>query len=87
MRLALYCAFFPLTGIFLIGTGLSGKRRRWPHLLMAAFLLILLNACGGSGSSSTGTGSGPQTYNVKVQGTTAAQPNPVTITIAGLTVQ
>ena len=27
------------------------------------------------------------TYNVKVQGTTSSQPNPVTITIAGLTVQ
>ncbi|MGO8794943.1 MAG: hypothetical protein ACLQLC_08980 [Candidatus Sulfotelmatobacter sp.] len=87
MRLTLFCTFLPLAGILFIGTGLRDRRRRWLHLLAVAFFLILLNACGGSGSSSTGTGSGPQTYNVKVQGTTAAQPNPVTITIAGLTVE
>ncbi len=87
LRLIMYGAFLPMLGIVSVGAGLRNKRRRWLYPPLVCMLLILLNACGGSSSSSTGTGSGPQTYNVKIQGTTAAQPNPVTITIAGLTVQ
>jgi hypothetical protein len=89
----LYCAFVslvPLAGILLGGLSrrdrLQGKRSLWLVLAGLCLLLVLFNACGGGGSSSTGTNPELGTYNVKVQGTTIAQPNPVTITIAGLTV-
>jgi hypothetical protein len=88
-RLLFYCAFVPLAGILLVGAGRrngqQSKRRYWPWLAGLCVFLILLNACGGSSSTSRNPELG--TYNVKVQGTTSAQPNPVTITIAGLTVQ
>jgi len=51
-------------------------------LAFIGVLLLTLMACGGGGSSS-----GSTTYTIKIQGTTAAQPNPVTITTASLTVQ
>jgi hypothetical protein len=83
-------AFVPLAGILLAGAGFrkkkQSKRNIWAILAGLALLLILLNACGGGGSSSSGSG-GPRTYNVKVQGITTSQPNPVTITTAVLTVQ
>ncbi len=87
MRLALYCALLPLAGIVFAGAGLRNKRRRLLYLPGLIIFLTLLNACGGASSSTTPTGPQSQTYNVKVQGTTATQPNPVTIAIAGLTVQ
>jgi hypothetical protein len=84
-----FVAFVPLAGILFAGMGLrNGRRSKWQLSLWLAGLcvfLILLNACGG-GSSSTPLNRELGTYNVKVQGTTSAQPNPVTITIAGLTV-
>jgi sugar lactone lactonase YvrE len=89
MRPQLYFAFLafaPLAGILFAGVGLRNKRRRWLWLAGLCVFLILLNACGGS-SSPGSTNPELGTYNVKVQGTTTAQPNPVTITIAGLTVQ
>jgi hypothetical protein len=88
MRPQLYFAFLafaPLAGILFAGVGLRNKRRRWLWLAGLCVFLILLNACGGS-SNSTPTNPELGTYNVKVQGTTTAQPNPVTITIADLTV-
>ena len=77
-------AFAPLAGIMFAGFGLGNKRRRWLVLAGLGVFLILLSACGGGGS---GSKSGSTTYNVKVQGTTIAQPNPVTITTATLIVQ
>jgi len=85
MRPQLFFAFVPLSGILFAGVGLGNRRRRWLLLAGLCVFLLLLNACGG-GNSGSGT-RGPVTYNVKVQGATAAQPNPVTITTAVLTVQ
>jgi hypothetical protein len=83
-------AFAPLASFLFAGIGrrnrLYNKRQLWLWLGGLCVLIILLNACGGSGSSSPPMNPELGTYNVKVQGTTAAQPNPVTITVAGLTV-
>jgi hypothetical protein len=83
-------AFMPLAGILLLG----GKRNRHARLLwivIACALLIGLPACGKQSNSGSGGGGGGVsevgTYTIQVQGTTAAQPAPVTITTAGLTVQ
>jgi hypothetical protein len=82
-------AFMPLAGILL----LCGKRNRHARLLwivIACALLIGLPACGKQSNSGSGGGGGVSevgTYTIQVQGTTAAQPAPVTITTAGLTVQ
>ena len=81
LQLVFGIAFAPLAGILFAGVGL-GKRRRWLLLAGLGVSLILLNACGGASSSTSGT-----TYNVQVQGTTTAQPGPVTITTATLIVQ
>ncbi len=88
VRLQLYFAFVPLAGILFAGTGGRSKRRRWLWLALLCILLILLNGCGGGGGSNSGP-TNPElgTYNVQVQGTTSAQPNPVTITTVGLNVQ
>ena len=78
-------AITPLAGILLI-TG--NRRRRKAHLVwlgMICILLLGLIACGG-GSSNNSTPP-PTTYNIQVQGTTAAQPTPVPITMVKLTVQ
>jgi hypothetical protein len=56
---------------------------RWICLAFAGIFLLALIACGGNSSSSSGS----TTYTIKIQGTTAAQPNPFTITTASLTVQ
>ena len=78
-----YFAFAPLAAIVL----LTGRKRklagRAVWLGMICFLFFVLMACGGGSSSSTA----PQTYNIQVQGTTAAQPTPVTITTVTLTVE
>jgi hypothetical protein len=88
MGLHLYLAFFPLAGLLLASVGPRNKRRHWPWLAGACVFLLMLTACGGSGSShSSGTNPELGTYNVKVQGATSGQSNPVTITTAGLTVQ
>ncbi len=89
-RLYFAFAFVPLVGILFAGFGLRNQRRNkryvWLWLVGLCLVLVLLNACGGGGNSAP---MNPElgTYNVKVQGTTSSQPNPVTITIAGLTVQ
>jgi type 1 fimbria pilin len=59
-------------------------------LVLAILILLTLTACGGSSSNSpTAAKQNPETgsYKIQVQGTTAAQPNPVSITTVGLTVQ
>ena len=83
-RSPIYAAFIPLAGfLFLGGKSLKGQRR-WGSIILLCLFLIGLVACGGGGGSS---GTNPVSYTIKVQGTTTAQPNPVTITSAGLTVQ
>ncbi len=94
IRLAIYGSFLPLAAIFFVGAGSfkTGRRKKQNWLALAglcAFLtLMLMSACGGAGNSGS-TQRNPElgTYNVRVQGATTAQPNPVTITVAGLTVQ
>jgi len=87
LRIYFAFIFLPLAGIVFAGVGHNRQKRNKQRLWLAGLgiLLILLNACGGGGGSSPGSSS--TTYNVKVQGVTAAQPNPVTITVAVLTVQ
>jgi NHL repeat-containing protein len=87
MRLRFFVAFLPMAGILFADFGRRNKRRLRLSLAGLCVLLVLLNGCGGAASSSTSTNPELGTYNVKVQGTTSAQPNPVTITVVGLTVQ
>jgi sugar lactone lactonase YvrE len=87
--------FMPLAGILLIGGKPRNRYPRWLWVVLLCVLLVALIACGG-GSSSSGSGPGsspgsPQNpevgnFTINVQGTTAAQPSPITITTVGLTV-
>ncbi len=85
-----FVAFVPLAGIVFGGFGGRNKQRNqrqlWLWLAGLCVFLLLLTACGGGSSTTTPVNPELGTYNVKVQGTTSAQPNPVTITIAGLNV-
>jgi trimeric autotransporter adhesin len=79
----MYVAFIPLSGFLLLGGKPRHRQRRWACLVLLCVVLAALVACGGaSGPSPNST-----TYTIKIQGTTTAQPNPVTITTAGLIVQ
>jgi trimeric autotransporter adhesin len=81
---ALFIGLTPLAGILLLGN----LRRRSCRSLLGAIslgLVLALGACGGN-SSSTPPPSGT-TYNIQIQGTTKAQPTPITITTIKLTVQ
>jgi hypothetical protein len=80
----LYVAFIPLAGFLLLGGKPRNQQRRWAGLVLLCVFLAALVACGGGGSS---TSTNPVTYMIKIQGTTAAQPHPVTITTASLSVQ
>jgi trimeric autotransporter adhesin len=82
----MYAAFIPLAGFLLLGGTRRNQQRRWGGLVLLCVFLAVLVACGGGGGSSS-TSPHPATYTIKIQGTTAAQPNPVTITTASLTVQ
>jgi sugar lactone lactonase YvrE len=82
----MYAAFIPLAGFLLLGGTRRNQQRRWGGLVLLCVFLAALVACGGGGGSSS-TSPHPATYTIKIQGTTAAQPNPVTITTASLTVQ
>jgi hypothetical protein len=84
MRVQLFFAFVPLAGILFAGVVRRNNRQSWLWLAGLCAFLVLLNACGGSSSPGSPTG---VTYNVTVQGTTTAQPTPVTITTATLIVQ
>jgi len=82
--------FMPLSGILLIGSKPRRQRGRWLGLVVLCVLLVALSGCGGGGSTSTPPpAQNPEagTYTIQIQGTTAAQPNPVTITTVGLTVK
>jgi hypothetical protein len=73
----------PLFGVLLVGAG-SRKRRLALWLPLLGMLLAALIACGGGSGSTVPP---PQTYTLQIQGTTSAQPSPVTITTATLIVQ
>jgi hypothetical protein len=79
----LYMGLLPVVAIFLVGIGGRAKRQL-PLLVLVASLGLMIGCGGGSSSTHPPTS---QTYNVQVQGTTAAQPNPTTITTVSLTVQ
>ncbi len=78
-------AFAPIAGILLLA-GTLRKRSRWLGLIALSVFVLTLVACGGGGNSHP-TPSQPVTYHIQVQGTSAAQPNPVAITTVTLTVQ
>jgi hypothetical protein len=73
-------AFIPMAGVFLLGKKLRNRRVFW--LALIGGILLALVACGGGSTSPMSV-----TYTIQIQGTTAAQPKPVTITTASLTVQ
>jgi len=88
--------FMPLTGILLMGGKTRKQGGKWLLRFVTCMFLVMLVACGGgSSSSSSGSGSNPNSpqnpelgnYTIQVQGTTTAQPNPITITTVPLTVQ
>jgi len=81
--LPLFAAFAPLAAFVVLGCSSRNLRRRWALGVLLGVFLLTLAACGGGGGSSPNS----VTYTIKIQGTTAAQPNPVTITTASLTVQ
>ena len=85
-QLPFFFAIAPLAGILFTGA-LTRTNRRGRYLLLGVLAtgLILLNACGGG--SNSGSGGSGTTYTIQVQGTTAAQTTPFTITTASLTVQ
>jgi len=90
--LQIFPLFGPLAGLVLLGSRRRMRRKQLFPLAFAALTLLALSACGGSANSnSTTTGSrqNPEigSYSIKIQGTTAAQPNPVLITTVALTVQ
>ena len=85
MTAQMYAPFLPLAGIFLLGSRKRKLSRRWLSLAIVCAFLSLLIACGGGTSGTPPPQS--QTYTILVQGTTTAQPNPVTITTASLTVE
>ncbi|MGA7550112.1 MAG: hypothetical protein WBW24_15180 [Candidatus Sulfotelmatobacter sp.] len=79
-----YLVCTPLAGIVLLARRRRNLRGHLVWLGIMCLLLSALMACGGSSSSNQ---TPTQTYNIQVQGTTAAQPAPVTITTVTLTVQ
>ena len=92
LALQIFPVFAPLVGMFLLGGGKRNLRKRWFPLAFALLALLALSACGGgstANSTTTGSTQNPEigSYNIKIQGTTATQPNPVLITTVGLTVQ
>jgi hypothetical protein len=84
--------FAPFMGLVLLGGRRRIRRNQALLLAFAVLTLLVLSACGGSSNSSSttiGSKQNPEigSYSIKVQGTTAAQPNPVLITTVALTVQ
>jgi len=82
--------FMPFAGIVLLGGKKSGRLNPWVWLVLAMIALLALTACGGGSTAHpTPAKQNPEigSYNIQIQGTTAAQPNPVSITTVGLTVQ
>ncbi len=86
----LFVAFMPIASVLLVGFEKRKKRRqRLVLLILMCAWLLFLAGCGGGGNSSSLPSRNPEagSYSIQVQGTTAAQPNPTTITTVMLTVQ
>jgi hypothetical protein len=73
-----YAAFFPVSGLALLGAGIGGRKSRRRRVLMAALLscffsLVLFQAaCSSSSTTTTTTGTPAGTYNLTVTATSAA---------------
>ena len=73
-----YAAFFPVSGLALLGVGIGGRNSRWRRVLMAAllgcfFALVLFQVgCGTSSTTSTTSGTPAGTYNLTVTATSGA---------------
>jgi uncharacterized repeat protein (TIGR01451 family) len=73
-----YAAWFPVSGLALVGLGIGGRksrRRRWlgGMLLGVFFTLVVFQAgCGSSSTSSTTTGTPAGTYNLTVTATSGS---------------
>ena len=70
----IYAFWFPISGLAMLGAGVSRKRRLLLGLLFAAvFGTVMLQAgCGSSSSSSTTTGTPAGTYTITVNATSVA---------------
>jgi len=80
--------FLPAFGLLFAAFGKGRKRRNW--LLMLVLLCAPLTfwvGCGGGAPPPSSCSNPTGSYNLVVQGTTKAQPNPVTIVTVSLTVQ
>ena len=83
----LYVSFLPIAAMLFVGCSGRKNRRRWLMVILLGAPLLTLLGCGGGGGSSNACPNLAGTYNVVVQGTTPAQPNPVTITTVTLIVK
>jgi len=81
----IWLSLSPLAGILLLAATRRKQHRQGMGLAMLCMFLLASIACGGGNGSSTTQN--PVTYNIKVQGKSAAQPNPVPITVVKVTVQ
>lgn len=84
-----YASLLPMAILLLLALGKRKERRLCllVLLLLCAPTALLIGCGGGAGSSGASCASITGVYNVVVQGTTPAQPNPVTITTVTLTVK
>jgi hypothetical protein len=73
-----YAAFFPVSGLALLGLGIGGRQSRRRRVLMAAllgcfFALVLFQAsCSSSSTTSTTSGTPAGTYNLTVTATSGS---------------
>ena len=73
-----YAAFFPVSGLALLGVGIGGRQSRRRRVLMAAvlgcfFALVLFQAsCSSSSTTSTTSGTPAGTYNLTVTATSGS---------------
>jgi uncharacterized repeat protein (TIGR01451 family) len=73
-----YAAFFPVSGLALLGVGIGGRKSRGRRVLMAAllgcfFALVLFQVgCSSSSTTSTTSGTPAGTYNLTVTATSGA---------------
>ena len=83
----LFASLLPMAALLLFGW--DNRKKSWQRLLMLVLLCVPLAGligCGG-GSSGSSCPNVAGVYNIVVQGTTPANPTPVTITTVTLTVQ